>query len=297
MIASAQTLNTIPTTASAIWPLVLSGAVNVIIAVVILGAGLLISRWTYRFIHNGLERARFVDPTLKPLLSNVARYSVIAITVIAVLQQFGVQTTSLIAVLGATGLALGLALQGTLSNVAAGVMLLALRPFRAGDNVVFGDTSGTVREVGLFRTILISANGEFISVPNVLIFAGTIVNQSSEGTRRVEFKVLIDSAADIGRAQQVGLAALHADERVLKSPVPAVVIDKLSETAVQLSIQAWTMTRSYTAAMSDLQKNVRAAIVGAGIAPPHQSISYIAAASRDTPDAPDGNEIRSPRTN
>src|ERR1700761_1531476 len=259
MAAPSSALNTIPTTADALWPLLLSGAVNVVIAIIILGAGLLVSRWTYRFVHNALERARFVDTTLKPLLSNVARYTVIAVTVVAVLQQFGVQTTSLIAVLGATGLALGLALQGTLSNVAAGVMLLALRPFRAGDNVVFGDTSGTVREVGLFRTILISGNGEYISVPNVLIFAGTIVNQSIEGTRRVEFKVLIDSAADIGRAQQAGMTVLYADDRVLKSPGPAVVVDKLSETAVQLSIQAWTMNASYGNALSDLQKNVRAA--------------------------------------
>jgi small conductance mechanosensitive channel len=297
MVASTLAANTVPTTFAALWPLLLSGAVNIVIAIVILGAGLLLSRWTYRFIHNGLERAHFVDRTLKPLLANIARYSVIAITVVAVLQQFGVQTTSLIAVLGATGLALGLALQGTLSNVAAGVMLLALRPFRAGDNVVIGDTAGTVREVGLFRTILISGDGEYVSVPNVLIFAGTIVNRSSEGTRRVEFKVLIDSAADIGRAQQVGMAALHADDRVLKSPAPAIMVDKLGETAVQLSVQGWTMAPSYSAAMSDLQKNVRAAIAGAGIAAPHQSIRYIAAASRDTPQESNGNEIRSPRTN
>ena len=131
--------------------MMVDGAVNFLIAVLILIAGWMVARGLGRWLHDVIDRSHFIDDTLKPLIANFARYGVLAITVVAVLSQFGVQTTSLIALLGAAGLAVGLALQGTLSNVASGVMLLILRPFRVYDKIKVADATGKVREIGLFR--------------------------------------------------------------------------------------------------------------------------------------------------
>ena len=124
----------VPTVSSdATWPLILSGAVNVLIAMALLCAGWLLSRWAHRLTREGLRRVKYIDPTLKPLTASVVRYAIIIVTVIVVLQQFGVQTTSLIALLGAAGIAIGLAIQSALSNLASGAMLLSLRPFRVSE--------------------------------------------------------------------------------------------------------------------------------------------------------------------
>src|ERR1700712_4745938 len=167
---------TMPATVKAALPaltvMMVDGAKDLLIATLILIAGWMLSRWLGRWLHGVLERAHYIDETLKPLLANFVAYGVLALTVVAVLGQFGVQTTSLIALLGAAGLAVGLALQGTLSNVASGVMLLVLRPFRVFDRIILEERSGAVREIGLFRTEIVTDNGNFVSVPNATVFSG-----------------------------------------------------------------------------------------------------------------------------
>src|SRR5882672_242758 len=157
----------------AITVMMVHGALNFLIAVLILIAGWVAARWIGRWVHDLIDRSHYIDDTLKPLISNFARYGILAVTVVAVLSQFGVQTTSLIALLGAAGLAIGLALQGTLSNVASGVMLLILRPFRVFEKIKVADAFGTVREIGLFRTDIVTDDGTYISIPNATIFAAT----------------------------------------------------------------------------------------------------------------------------
>ena len=156
--------------------MVIHGGVNILYAVAILVAGWVASRWLARWLRAIFQHTHHVDETLKPLMINFARYGVIAITLVAVLGQFGVQTTSLIALLGAAGLAIGLALQGTLSNVASGVMLSLLRPYRVGEKITAGTVSGTVQEIGLFHTEIITYDGLFVAMPNSVIFSSTIVN-------------------------------------------------------------------------------------------------------------------------
>ena len=184
---------------------------DVVGAVVILVIGWILAGWIGGGVRKALNRVSWMDNTIRPIFASVARYLVMIITLIAVLNQFGVQTASVIAVLGAAGLAVGLALQGTLSNVAAGVMLLFLRPFRTGDYVEVGGKGGTVKEVSLFATELATADNVYISVPNSSIFGNTITNFSHHQTRRLDIPVGIGYGADIDRAFEV-LLKVTADD-------------------------------------------------------------------------------------
>ncbi|HEY6578788.1 MAG TPA: mechanosensitive ion channel domain-containing protein, partial [Rhizomicrobium sp.] len=181
----------------------LGSATNFLAAVLILIAGWIFSRWLARWTRRGLNRLYHFDETLKPLLCSLVRYAVLIATVIAVLQRFGVETTSRIAIFGAAGIAVGLALQGTLAKVAAGVMLLILRPFRVGDGIQAAGQAGSVREIGLFTTILVSDDLAYVSIPNASIFGGVIINNSREPTRRINFIVSIDFSNEMDSAQKV----------------------------------------------------------------------------------------------
>src|SRR5581483_2260443 len=154
--AAAAVPESIKAALPALTVMLVNGALNLIAASLILAAGWTVARWLGRWTHNFLTHATHVDETLKPLLVNFVRYAVLGVTLVTVVSQFGVQTTSLITLLGATGIAVGLALQGTLSNVASGVMLLFLRPFRVLEKIVITGITGTVQEIGLFRTVLVT---------------------------------------------------------------------------------------------------------------------------------------------
>jgi small conductance mechanosensitive channel len=245
-----------------------NGAINLIEASLILIIGWTISRWVWRWAHDGLHHAHYIDETLKPLLANFASYGVLAITIVAVLGQFGVQTTSLIALLGAAGLAVGLALQGTLSNVASGVMLLVLRPFRVFEKIKVADATGTVKEIGLFRTVLTTDDGLFVSIPNATIFSGTITNISREAVRRTAFTIDIDQGEDIAAVRQLILDALAGDPNVLKDPAPDVQVDALSGASNLLSVQAWLENKDFGGRESDLRALVRKTLRDAQVSAP-----------------------------
>ena len=256
------------TAVPALTTMAVNGGVNILIATVILAAGWMVSRWVARWLRTVLLHSHHIDETLKPLMVNFLRYGVIAITLVAVLGQFGVQTTSLIAILGATGLAIGLALQGTLSNVASGVMLLLLRPYRVGEKVTVGATSGTVQEVGLFHTEIITYDGLYVAMPNSIIFTGTIVNLSREPNRRTSFQVDIDRDADVAGAQEAILKAMSGDSRVLKQPAPQVLVDALSGPQVLLNVHVWLANQDFLPVQSDLKILVRRTLNDAGFGPP-----------------------------
>jgi small conductance mechanosensitive channel len=244
------------------------GGLNILIAIAILIAGWVMSRWLARWLKALFQHSRRMDETLKPLAINFARYGVIAITLVVVLGQFGVQTTSLIALLGAAGLAIGLALQGTLSNVASGVMLLVLRPFRVAERITAGNVTGTVKEIGLFHTELVTNDGVFVAMPNSVIFSGTIVNLSREPLRRTNFQVDIDREADIAAAQGAILGAVARDGRVLKQPAPAVWVETLNGPQVMLNVHAWVMNSDFQTVEADLKLLVRRTLNEAGFGPP-----------------------------
>ncbi len=249
--------------------MLVNGALNCLLAVLILVAGWLLSRWFARWMRDGLSRSQHVDETLKPLLVRLVRYGILAITIVAVLSQFGVQTTSVIALLGAAGLAIGLALQGALSNVASGAMLLILRPFQVGDYIVVGgDTGGTVREISLFTTVLITPDKVYVSMPNSQIFGSAITNYTREETRRINIVVGIDYGDDIDKAQNVLLDVMHSDPRVLHTPAPIAPVEALADSSVNLIARGFVNNAEYWDVYFALQKAIKLGFDAAGISIP-----------------------------
>ena len=225
-------------------------------AIVLLVVGWTVAGWIGRVIRRTLDSVPVLDETLKPFIANLVRYAVLIFVLIAVLNQFGVQTTSIIAVLAATGLAIGLALQGMLANVASGVMLLFLRPFNVGEYVEAGGIAGTVAEIGLFNTEIKSSAGPGLVVPNSKIWDGPITNFSRNPTRRFDIAVGIGYDDDIDGAMALLKGLLTGDDRVLDDPEPLVVVQELGDSAVIINLRAWTRSGDYGATVWDLNKEI-----------------------------------------
>ena len=225
-------------------------------AIVLLVVGWTVAGWIRRVIRRKLDSVPVLDETLKPLIANLVRYAVLIFVLIAVLNQFGVQTTSIIAVLAATGLAIGLALQGMLANVASGVMLLFLRPFNVGEYVEAGGIAGTVAEIGLFNTEIKTSAGPGLVVPNSKIWDGPITNFSRNPTRRFDIAVGIGYDDDIDGAMALLKGLLTGDDRVLDDPEPLVVVQELGDSAVIINLRAWTRSGDYGATVWDLNKEI-----------------------------------------
>ena len=237
---------------------ILDKGLDVVAAVAILIAGWIASDWAARGVNRLLDRPR-IDETLRPLLVSFVRYLILILTLLAVLDRFGVQTASLIAMLGAAGLAIGLALQGVLSNVAASVMLLLSRPYRVGEVVTIGGQTGEVREINLFHTMLLTGGMNYVVIPNAMVFGGVIINISREPTRRIEFTVFIDYAADVEKAVQVAREVIEADSRVLRSPPPVAAVGAIGEFTISIIIRASVRNADFDQTLFDLQKAVKQA--------------------------------------
>ena len=245
--------------------LVVNGGVRLVVGIIILVVGWMAATYAKRGLDVALAKVP-MDLTLKPLIASLTRYAILILTLLLVVQQFGVQTTSLIAVLGAVGLAIGLALQGTLSNVASGVMLLVLRPFRVGHFVeIAGGKQGTVREIGLFTTLIITRDGVYVSIPNSEIFSAVIINFSRERLRRVTFIVPVDWVNDVEKVEKVMTEALAANELVLKEPPPSVVLNEIGEYAMMMRARAHVRSPDYWRAKWSLHKEIKIALDKAGV--------------------------------
>jgi small conductance mechanosensitive channel len=244
--------------------LLVNGGLRMVAAIAILAVGWTLAGYIKTWLDAGLRHIP-LDLTLKPLIAQLARYAMLVITLILVMEQFGVQTTSLIAVIGAAGLAIGLAMQGTLSNVAAGVMLLILRPFRVGQFVQAGGQSGTVREIGLFTTVMVTRDLNYLSIPNSSIFGALIINYSRERLRRVTFDVPVDYANDLDAVEKTILDALNDQKLVMQDPAPSVVVFALQEYAVVMRARAFARSPDYWKALYALQKAVKAALSRDGV--------------------------------
>lgn len=215
----------------------------------------LISRWAYE----GISRVRGIDETLARFFTNVVRYALLVLVFVTVLGQFGVQTASIIAALGAAGLAVGLALQGTLQNIAAGIMLLVLRPFRVGEYIETSAVSGTVLEIGLFATELTTGDGLYRLAPNSTLWNTPITNYSRQPTRQNEVKISITHQDDLDLAMETLMKLAVADKRVLKTPAPSVFIDSLSDSAVSVTLRYWASTGDWWSLSRDMIKRVKLA--------------------------------------
>jgi small conductance mechanosensitive channel len=242
-------------------------AVNLSIALIILVATVIAAKWAARATRNGLGRMRGFrhDPTVLSFAVQVVRVLVFLIGFIAVLQRLGVQTTSIIAVLGAASLAVGLALQGTLSNVAAGVMLLILRPYRVGDLVNIGGNVGKVQRLDLFFTQIADANNVKIMAPNAKVFGDFILNLSGQKTRRIELKIGVGYGANLHEAKQALVRATAAHEKVLADPEPWAGVTNLLDSSVEMTLAAWCKSEDYWQTRADVFQAAKEALDAAGI--------------------------------
>lgn len=238
-------------------PVALDYSMSALGAIAILIAGWIISLWASKKVYKIATASKRVDPTLAPIFRKIVRVAILIITILAVLGQFGIQTASVVAVLGAATLAIGLALQGTLSNVAAGVMLLIFRPFEVGQAITVSGISGSVVEIGIFTTTFTTFDGLRVVAPNSRIWGNEITNFSANNTRRLDINVGIGYSDDIDKAIEVLLTMLQNDERVLKDPAPQVVVNELADSSVNLIIRSWISRENFWGAKWDLTKRTK----------------------------------------
>jgi small conductance mechanosensitive channel len=232
----------------------------------------LIGRWISARIASAVaaatERAN-VDPTLTKFLRSVVYMALLVMVVLAAVQQLGVQATSFFAILGAAGLAVGLALKDSLANFSSGVMLVFFRPFRVGDYVEAGGVAGTVDAISIFNTTMKTPDNRVIIVPNSQIYAGAITNFSALETRRIDLVFGIGYDDDVARAKEVMYSVMAADERILDDPAPAVMMLELADSSVNFAVRPWVASADYWAVRGDLLEGIKKAIEGNGMSIPY----------------------------
>jgi small conductance mechanosensitive channel len=240
---------------------------QLILAIIVLIVGLWIINRFVRVIRAGMERSN-TEPTLASFLSNLASFGLKALLLISVASMIGIETTSFIAVLGAAGLAVGLALQGSLANFAGGVLVLLFRPFKVGDFIDAQGVSGTVHSIQIFNTILKTPDNKVIIVPNGSISNGIITNFSMEPTRRVDFVFGIGYSDDIAKAKATIERLISEDSRALTDPAPLVVVSALADSSVNITTRVWVNASDYWGLFFDLTEKVKLAFDAEGISIP-----------------------------
>ncbi len=254
-----------------IWEVVKANAavygVRIITAAIIFVVGWWIARMVAAGIARVLRRAK-VDETLVAFIKNLAYFALLVFVIIAAIDRLGVQTTSLIAVLGAAGLALGLALQGALSNFGAGVLIIIFKPFRAGDFIQAGGVMGTVKKVSMFNTVLLSPDNRKVMMPNSKVIGDAITNFTDTDMRRVDLVFAISYGDNIKTAKDVLMKVITSDERVLKDPAPVVAVAELADSSVNLVCRPWVRPGDYWGVQFDTLEKGKAELEAAGITIP-----------------------------
>lgn len=251
---------------------------SIVGALVLLLIGMIISGWVGRRIRAIGLRYETLDDTLFNFLANIARYAVLAFTLLIVLNTFGIQTTSIVAVIGAAGLAIGLALQGTLSNIAAGVMIILFRPFKIGDFVEVSGKMGTVKDISLNYTELADLSNVQVIVPNSQVWGNIITNYSTNGTRRAEWTFGVSYGANLKIAEDVIRKTILSDSRALTDPEPFIQVNNLGDFSVDFLVRVWVKSSDYFAFSTDMKRAVKEALDEAGVEIPFPTRTVINAA-------------------
>lgn len=271
-----------------LWSALGSFSMRLCAAVSMLIIGWWVARRVSLTLDRLLARQSRMDATLRPILRDTGLWSIRIVTIIGALSQLGVQTTSIIAVLGAAGLAIGLALQGTMQNIAAGIMLLLLRPFKVGDYIDggAGNVAGTVEEVSLFTTRLTKPDGICEYVPNSALWSNSIRNYSRNPTRRLDLEVEISMRDDVDRALQALLTLASSDPRALREPEPQVMVSRFDDSTAVLNIRVWSNIDAFWAMRWDLARQVRQTLTDAQCSLPLRTRELHVVQSVTTADAP-----------
>lgn len=236
-------------------------------AIVIFFLGWWLAKGLTAFTRHAMVRAR-LDPTLSKFAANLVFFGTMTFVAVAAVNKLGVQTTSFIAILGAAGLAVGLALQGSLSNLATGVMIILFRPYKVGDYIEAAGVAGTVEEVQIFTTVLKSPDNKRIIVPNSHVMGNTIVNYSTMSQRRIDLTVGVGYDVDLDKTRQVLMDILTQDDRVLDDPAPVIGITALAESSVNFVVRPWTESSNYWPLYYDLNERIKKRFDAEGISIP-----------------------------
>jgi len=230
-----------------------------------------VGKWIAKFLTKMVKKAMArgdIEDTLEHFLGNMLYYTLMAAVIIATINQLGVQTTSLLAVVGAAGLAIGLALQGSLSNFASGVMIVAFRPYKVGDFIAAGGVTGTVEEVQIFTTIMKTPDNKKIIVPNSQIMAGEITNFSANPTRRVDLVAGCGYDDDLDKVRKVLEEIVADDDRILDDPAPAIALSELGDSSVNFVVRPWVKSADYWAVHCDTLEQIKKRFDAEGISIP-----------------------------
>lgn len=238
-----------------------------LLAIIVLLVGLRIVKSISRLLVKGLDK-RNLDPTLKPFLGSLTNILLKAMLFISVASMVGIETTSFVAMLGAAGLAVGLALQGTLQNFASGVMLLIFKPFKKGDVIEAAGYTGTVDAIEIFVTKLLTFQNRLVIIPNGQIASGSLTNFSAMNTARVDFKIGISYSSNIKTAKDVITKIYSEDERVLQDPAPMVVVGNLGDSSVDLVVRVWVNAADYWGVYFDFNERIKIQLEEAGVSIP-----------------------------
>jgi small conductance mechanosensitive channel len=241
---------------------------KIIMALLVFIIGRWIAKVLTRALRGLMERGE-VDQMLISFLGNIAYTALLAVVVLAALEQLGVNTTSALAILGAAGLAVGLALKDSLSSFAAGVMLIIFRPFQLGDFVEAGGVSGVVEEIRIFHTVLKTGDNREITMPNAQIYSGTIINYSARDTRRIDLVIGIGYDDDIKKARDLLQQVLDADSTVLKDPAPTIMLLELGESSVDFAVRPWVKSEDYWTTRAALLETIKTKFDNQGISIPY----------------------------
>jgi small conductance mechanosensitive channel len=232
----------------------------------------LIGRWlaaaATRWFGNTVERAG-VEPTLASFLGNLINMTLLVFVVLTAASALGVPTTNFLAIVGAAGLAVGLALKDSLSNFSSGVMLVFFRPFKVGDYVEAGGVAGVVNSIRIFNTVIKTSDNRVITVPNSLIYGSTITNYSAEPTRRIDLVIGIGYDDDIARAKSLMREVAEADERVLDHPAPTIMTLELADSSVNIAVRPWVKSADYWAVRGEMLERIKGALEANGLSIPY----------------------------
>ncbi|WNL29489.1 mechanosensitive ion channel family protein [Aliarcobacter cryaerophilus] len=249
-------------------------SISFVFALLIFFIGKWISKSVVKILGKALRKVGGVDETLVKFLENIVYYALLTVVIIAALNKLGIATTSFLAILGAAGLAVGLALKDSLGNFASGVMIVLFKPFKAGDSVVAGGVSGTVTEVTIFNTVFLTADNQKIIVPNSSITSGSITNVNANNTRRVDIVVAISYEDSIKNAKDVLTNIINSNPKVLKDKGFGISVIDLAETSVKLGVNVWAKSSDYGSLKAELLEEIKIKFDEVGITIPYSKNVY-----------------------
>lgn len=249
--------------------LAISYTISFIMALLIFFVGKWVVNKIVRILGKVLRKINGIDLTLVKFLENITYYALITVVIIAALNKLGIATTSFLAILGAAGLAIGLALKDSLGNFASGVMIVIFKPFKVGDTVIAGGITGTVTEVSIFNTVFLTADNQKIIVPNSKITSSSITNVNAKDTRRIDIIVGISYEDNIKQAKEVLEKVVKENERVLKDKSVTIAVAELADSSVNISVNVWVKSSDYGSVKSELLEDIKVTFDEFGISIPY----------------------------